>query len=98
LSAGKKYNCSVPVQGRSFMDEYDLTAAAAAALENVMIIPGANGADDKVLGWYNGSAGITESLYANLPKGSVLFDIQTTNIKIKTGARGTDSWEDAAVS
>lgn len=96
MSAGKKIRNSQVLDGRSFMDEFNISLAAAEKLENVLIISGAN--NDKVLAWYNSSDPITESDYNGFPKGSIIFDMQSTTFKIKTGDRGSAGWDDAAAS
>lgn len=96
MSAGKKIRNSQILDGRSFMDEFGIALAAAQKLDNVLIVSGAG--EDKVIAWYNSSDAITEADYNGFPAGSIIYDMQATTIKMKTGARGSAGWDDAAAS
>ena len=53
---------------------------------------------DIVKGYYTGSDAIDLSNYANLPKGSVVYDTKTPAIHVKTAAAGTSTWVSETLS
>jgi len=69
------YRNAQVVDGASWESQFRLTAAAAAKLENVMII-GSDG-NQKVIAWYNhaDTFATDKALYDSLPVGSMVMDI-----------------------
>lgn len=97
MGTGLKKNCSAPLHGTSWIDYFNISnATAIAGLKNVMIVSGDN--RDVVIAWWDSATALTTSWLANFPKGSIVIDLETTNIRVKTAAAGTDTWEAAAVS
>jgi len=96
MAAGKKLNNAVIAQGRSYMDQFGITLAAAQNLKQVLVVGGADGSAPLVIAWYNGSGAITTSLYAGFPLGSIIIDLQAHKTHEKAAVEGTDTWVSSA--
>jgi hypothetical protein len=80
--------CLIHNENQGWMDRFEITAGYADLELQVL---GANG-NTQVIGFYNGSSGWTIANYANLPKGTIVFNNQDHKTYEKTGAVGVDTW------
>ena len=90
MATGKKLRNSQVMDGRSFMDDYNIALEAAEKLENVLHITG-NG-NDKILAFYVSEDATDLTDYAGFPKGTIIEDSQAHITHEKTAAEGTSAW------
>ena len=79
-------------RGTSAFDLFNITPSA-----DIEFLPlsGGNG-NGKAIAWYSGSGAISLTDYKNLPKGSIIHDLQAHKDHEKVGEAGTDTWVSSA--
>jgi hypothetical protein len=79
-------------ENQGWMDRFGITLHTD---DLEVLVLGANN-NTRVIAWYNGSGAITLSDYANLPLGSIIFDLQAHTTVEKAAAAGTSTWKTSA--
>lgn len=95
MGTGLKYNNVSPIDGESFQDAWNVSAAVA---QNLSVLRLQDDRGEKALVWYYGTAAIATTLtaLAQAPKGTIVFDMQAHTTVEKTGAAGTSAWVTSA--
>lgn len=96
MATGVKKRVSQWMDGISIQDAFGISAATMENVENPAWLSGDN--KDKVVLWYVGTGAITEADFIDLPKGSIIIDMQAGKLKIKTTAAGTATFIDATAT
>jgi hypothetical protein len=99
MATGVKYNNAAVGEGASWQDRFNVAAATAALMQNVLTL-GADG-NVKVIAWYDSSTAFSSTAAAaciNFPRGSIVYDIQGEKVYMKTAAAGTSTWKYGAIA
>jgi len=82
MPTGKKTKNLQVFEGAGPMDNFSIADYAKASDFSFLTMEADN--KKRVIGWYDGTEAIDESILSGLPKTTVIFDAQANKIKMKT--------------